>query len=83
MVHGGAGVAQEVRGQRVAVRGEGDADADRHEVFAPVEAEWCADHIPDTFGDGPGFRVVGDLVAQDDELVSPEPGHGIAGPHCG
>ena len=32
-------------------------------------------------GDGHGVLLVVDVVAQDDELVAAEPGHGVGGAH--
>ena len=80
-VHGEVGVAHERLGVGVLV-GDDDADAGGDDDLDAVDRRTArrrrrrsARAMRD------GLVAVGDVLAQHDELVAADPGHGVAGPH--
>ena len=78
-VHRGVGVAQQVGG-RVAVLGQRDADARPERHLDAADRERRDEGRGDALGDLVGVPWVRDVLEQERELVTAEPGHRVARP---
>ena len=77
-VHRGVGVAQEARGgDRMARRVTRDADARGHDDLGVRERERLDERPDRAVGQLFGLVLVGEVLADDDELVAAEAGDGV------
>src|SRR5207248_5427991 len=80
-VHGGVGVVERGVGRLLpaprSVVGEGDADAGADRELLVLDEDGMSQGEQEPLGNGLGLAVVGDLVADDDELVTAEAGEEV------
>ena len=82
VIHGGVGIAHDLVGVVVLGPAEGDADARRGEDFAPADRKGRAQRFLNPERDGVGLLLVAELVQQNGELVSAQPGERVALPQA-
>ena len=78
VIHGGVGVAHDLVGVVVLGAAEGDADARGGEHFAPADRKRRAQRVLNAERDGVGLLLVAELVQENRELVSAEPGERVS-----
>ena len=78
-VHGEVRIAQEVVGRLLRAPAEGDADAGPHRHIVVVDAKRRRQALGDALGHRGGCLGHRPRLDQHGELVSAEPGHGVAG----
>ncbi len=81
LVHGDAGVAHDLLGAAAQALQEDDADAGDEPQPQPVDLHRDEHGLQDAFGRGAHGVEVGQVRADEDELVAAGPGHHVPGAH--
>ena len=82
VIHGGVGIAHDLVGVVVLGAAEGDADARGGEDFPPADRKGRAQRVLNAERDGVGLILVAELVQENRELVSAQPGERVALPQA-
>ncbi len=82
-IHRRVGIAQQIGGLAAVPRGNDDADAGRHEDFAPFEHDRRLQRGVKALGDTQRIGRLVNVLEQDGELVAPQARDGVPGPHAG
>ena len=82
MIHGGVGIAHDLVGVAVLGAREGNADARGREHLTPADGKWRVQRGLDAERDGVGLFFLAELVQENRELVSAQPGQGVSLPEA-